>query len=319
MVANLRVSQHSDVPVYRQIVRQVTIMIETGQLRDGDRLPGSRLLADNLGINRNTVAHAYRELRGQRLVEARGRNGMVVVGGEQARSTSVARERAREVVEAAVRTCVDLGLTPAEIQHLVTDSAARAPDTLPKVSFVECNADRAGYFSDELEKHLGIAVEPLVLGAFEPADQHPDLVLTTFFHLAEVRTLLRRPTTEVIAIVVAPHVRTLLQIAQVPKSRTVGLCYSTEDQAATIGDSLAQAGVTNTRVLAGTSDEDLKGVDLVVVPSEMPELRQRFKGRVRVIDFGNVLDTASLRMVRDVVRDLRPAAPRSPHTRQPRP
>ena len=310
MVANLSVSQHSDVPIYRQIVTQLTFMIEMGQLRDGERLPGSRLLADNLGINRNTVAHAYAALREQGLVEARGRNGMVVTGGERARSASRVRDRAREILASAARECAELGLTQADVQELVLDLAARSADTAPRVSFVECNADRAHYFADELAEHLGIRVRPLVLGEFDPADERPELVLTTFFHLAEVRALLRGPATDVIAIVVAPHVRTLLQIARVPKNRTVGLWYSTEDQAASIRDSLTQAGVTNTRVLTGPGDhgpdEDLlDGVDLVVVPSEMPGLRERLEGRVRVIEFGNVLDAASVRMVREVVRDLR--------------
>lgn len=304
MVTNIKVSQHSDIPIYRQIVAQLTFMIEMGHLTDGERLPSTRLLADNLHINRNTVARAYAELRDQGLVESRRRSGMVVVGGEQARSTSVARDRARDVLESAARECIRLGLTAAEIQSLVMNFSVRAEEDLLRVSFVECNADRSKYFADELEQHLGIAVRPLVLGGFDPEAEHPDLVLTTFFHLAEVRKLLRRPKTDVVAIVVAPHVQTLVQIAQVPKNRTVGIWYSTEDQAASIRDSLTQSGIANIKVLEGTSDEDLKDTDLVVIPSEMPELKQHLDGRVRVIEFGNVLDGASLRMVADVVHDL---------------
>ena len=304
MVTNIQVSQHSDMPIYRQIVAQLTFMIETGGLSDGERLPSTRLLADNLHINRNTVAHAYAQLRDQGLVESRRRSGMVVIGSEQARSSSAARDRAREVLEAAASECIGLGLAPGEIQSLVMNFAVRAEGALLKVSFVECNADRSKYFASELEQHLGIAVKPLVLGDFEPESEHPDLVLTTFFHLAEVRARLRRPKTEVVAIVVAPHVQTLVQIARVPKNRTVGIWYSTEDQAVSIRDSLAQSGITNIRVLEGTTDEEIEGMDLVVIPSEMPQLREQLDGRVRVIEFGNVLDTASIRMVAEVVRDL---------------
>ena len=304
MVTNIQVSHHSDMPIYRQIVAQLTFMIETGGLSDGERLPSTRLLADNLHINRNTVAHAYAELRDQGLVESRRRSGMVVIGSEKARSTSAARDRAREVLEAAARECISLGLAPAEIQSLVMNFAVRAEGDLIKVSFVECNLDRAKYFAEELEQHLEMSVRPLVLGEFDPAAEHPDLVLTTFFHLAEVRALLRRPKTEVVAIVVAPHVQTLVQIAQVPKNRTVGIWYSTEDQAVSIRDSLTQSGITNIQVLHGTDDDDIDSMDLVVIPSEMPQLREKLEDRVRVIEFGNVLDTASIRMVADVVRDL---------------
>ena len=40
----ISVSEHSDMPIYRQIVTQLTFMIEMGQLGAGDRLPGSRCL-----------------------------------------------------------------------------------------------------------------------------------------------------------------------------------------------------------------------------------------------------------------------------------
>jgi len=150
-------------------------------------------------------------------------------------------------------------------------------------------------------------VTPLVLGEFEPAQERADLVLTTFFHLAEVRGLWRELDTDVVGIVVAPHVRTLVEIASVPARRAVGIWYTTEDQAVSIRDSLTQSGLENVRVLQGTEDEDIEGLDLVVVPSEVPELKARLRGRVRVIEFGNVLDTASIRMVTEVVGDMRAA------------
>jgi GntR family transcriptional regulator len=314
MVAtNISVSHLSDVPIYRQIVTQVRFMIEMGHLSDGERLPGSRLLADNLGINRNTVAHAYSELRDAGLVEARGRNGMVVVGGETARTTSATRERAREIIERAIRECIYLGVDVADLQELITSVSGAAASFMPRVSFIECNRDRADYFADELGGHLDIAVTPLVLGEFDPAETESQLVLTTFFHLAEVRRLFRGTGAEVVAIVVAPHLQTLIQIAQVPKSRTVGIWYSTEDQAADVRDSFAQTGVKNVRVIRSGSDEELEGVDLVVVPTETPAIKKQLEGRVRVIEYGNVLDAASVRMVEEVIRDLQlTQGPRSP-------
>jgi GntR family transcriptional regulator len=304
MVDNIQVSHHSDVPIYRQIVTQLSFMIETGDLAAGQTLPSARLLADNLHINRNTVARAYTELSELGLVEGRGRSGTTVVGPSHVHESTPARDQARSILEAAARECVELGLSATEIQSLMMSLAMRAEDDLLKVSFVECNADRAKYFASELEGPLGLKVKPLVLGEFDPADEQADLVLTTFFHLAEVRGLLRRPKTEVVAIVVAPHVQTLVQIASVPKRRTVGIWYSTEDQATNIRDSLTQSGIKNIKVLQGIEDEDLEGTDLVVIPSEMPQLKSRLDGRVKVIEFGNVLDAASIRMVTEVVNDM---------------
>ncbi|MGE0857387.1 MAG: GntR family transcriptional regulator, partial [Hyphomicrobiaceae bacterium] len=84
-------------PVFRQIVEQIVYMIEMGQLNDGDRLPSSRMLADNLHVNRNTVARAYSELRKRGLVSRQGRHGMVVQAADEARERMTARESAHEV------------------------------------------------------------------------------------------------------------------------------------------------------------------------------------------------------------------------------
>jgi hypothetical protein len=177
-----------------------------------------------------------------------------------------------------------------------------------RVSFVECNTERAEYFARELSDRLSVEVKPLVLGQFDPAEQEADLVLTTFFHLAQVRRLMRRTSGEVVAIVVAPHVQTLVQLAGVSADKHVGVLYSTEEQAQAIRDSLVQSGLDeNTRVLRDTTDASLEGIDVVVIPSEMPELRDQLAGKVEVIAFGNVLDQASTRMVAAVMDDLREA------------
>jgi GntR family transcriptional regulator len=311
MVDEVRISSHSDVPIYRQIVTQLAFLIEAGDLDPGQALPSSRLLADNLKVNRNTVARAYAELADLGLVEGRGRAGTVVVGATDDARATVDREAARDVLRVAVRRCLELGLSPAEVGSLAAGLAERAAGDLLSVCFVECNEDRAKYFAAEIEDRVGVAVSPLVLGDFDASSQPADLVITTFFHLAEVRGLMRRTGTEVVAIVFAPHVSTLVQIASVPQDRRVGIWYSTDDQATTIRDSLAETGIHNVTVLHGSGDAELDAaladVDLVVIPTEAPDLRERLEGRVKVIEWGNVLDAASVRMVAEVVGDMQAA------------
>jgi DNA-binding transcriptional regulator YhcF (GntR family) len=305
-MTNIRVNQSSGVPVYKQIVEQIEFMVEAGQINDGDRLPSSRMLASNLQVNRNTVARAYRDLRDAGYIESRRRRGMVVVGGGKARAHAEARIRAREVLGGAARECVTLGLTPEEISSLAYHFSLQAEQLQVSVAFVECNQERASYFAKELSDRLQLPVRPLVLGQFEAEDEFDvDLVLTTFFHLSEVRRLARGSRAEVVAIVVAPHVTTLVRLAQVPKRQRVGVLYSTTDQAVGIRDSLMQSGLKNIEVLERPTDEELSRVDVVVVPSEMPELRESINGAVEVIEFGNVLDEPSARMVAEVVEELR--------------
>jgi len=65
-------------PIYQQIVDQIQFRIMSGQLAPGDELPAIRNLAENLRVNPNTVARAYRELENDGLVEKRRTTGTFV-------------------------------------------------------------------------------------------------------------------------------------------------------------------------------------------------------------------------------------------------
>jgi GntR family transcriptional regulator len=57
--------------LYAQIIRQVEHHLASGLLKPGDKLPSARDLAVQLGINPNTVIHAYNELEVRQLSETR--------------------------------------------------------------------------------------------------------------------------------------------------------------------------------------------------------------------------------------------------------
>ena len=57
-----RLDLKSGVPVYRQLIDQVTGGMAAGALAAGDQLPTVRQVAVDLSINPNTVVRAYREL-----------------------------------------------------------------------------------------------------------------------------------------------------------------------------------------------------------------------------------------------------------------
>jgi GntR family transcriptional regulator len=62
-------------PVYLQLVDQVRYAAASGVLRPGEPLPGIRPLAEELRVNRNTIAKAYAELEGQGIVETQPGKG----------------------------------------------------------------------------------------------------------------------------------------------------------------------------------------------------------------------------------------------------
>src|SRR5215475_5244601 len=65
----LQVDFHAGKPVYLQLADQIRYAAASGRLRPGEPLPALRPLAEELRINRNTIAKAYAELESQGIIE----------------------------------------------------------------------------------------------------------------------------------------------------------------------------------------------------------------------------------------------------------
>jgi len=70
----------SEVPLYRQLSVYLHRLIESGELRAGDRLPPTRELAGQLGLNRTTVSAAYELLETHGLIKGEVGRGSYVSG-----------------------------------------------------------------------------------------------------------------------------------------------------------------------------------------------------------------------------------------------
>ena len=106
------------VPIYLQLMEQVKHAIETGALRPGEQLPGIRPLAEELVINPNTVAKAYRELEHEGVIELRHGAGAFVSGQPRTKKATDALRTAQPIVAAAVERLRTRGLTDEEIRRL---------------------------------------------------------------------------------------------------------------------------------------------------------------------------------------------------------
>ncbi|GAA4897525.1 GntR family transcriptional regulator [Actinomycetospora straminea] len=287
----------SGTPVYRQIVEQIRSLVEDGGLPAGERLPTVRRLADSLGVNRNTVSRAYATLRELGVVETRAGGGTAVTA--PAPRPAHAPDPPGTLVD-GVRDAVRSGLSPDQVRDLAFVLAQRVATEVSTV-FVECNHERAQAFAKELGDRLHTEVRPSLIDELDTATADGDLVVTTFFHLAEVRRWAQhaRRDVETVAVVVAPHVRTLARVADLPAGARVGVRYSTPHQAEQVRDWFRTAGLADVVVVPHDGDVPAD-LAVLVVPSEDPGLAAGAAPGTEVVEFGNVLDEGSIRMVGEV-------------------
>ena len=118
----LHLNPASGVPLYLQLIEQVKHAIETGVLRAGDQLPSVRQIAEELLINPNTAARAYRELEHEGIVELKHGSGAYI------REFMVERTQLMQKARTVVRSWLDrlesFDLSEDEIRRLVESELA---------------------------------------------------------------------------------------------------------------------------------------------------------------------------------------------------
>jgi GntR family transcriptional regulator len=89
----LRIRAESDSPIYQQIIDQIKAQVAEGELKKGDKLPSVRELAQDLGVNVNTVYKAYKELESEGVVRMRVGFGVTIIEERQNRLKDSDREK----------------------------------------------------------------------------------------------------------------------------------------------------------------------------------------------------------------------------------
>lgn len=105
-------------PIYRQVADEIKALIARGSLSEGMALPPVRQVADDLGVNLNTIAAAYRELQKEGLLKVRHGSGAVV---SSRRTTQQSDADLRKGLRAGLAHLALAGLPKSEILEIVNE------------------------------------------------------------------------------------------------------------------------------------------------------------------------------------------------------
>jgi len=119
---SIKLDFHSGLPIYIQIVEQIQQRIVAGNLKPGDQLPTVRSLAEELRVNFNTVARAYRLLDEARIISTQQGRGTYIT---EIPPPEVTERLRRESLEALARRYISesmrLSFSGREISQMVSD------------------------------------------------------------------------------------------------------------------------------------------------------------------------------------------------------
>jgi len=117
----LQIDHHSGVPVYRQIMEQIAILIESGYLPEGESLPSVKDLSGRLSVNPMTVSKALSYLEHEGLITRRPGRPLKVKERPQVDRQKRREHHLKKALNSAATVASQLGFTIDEALRLYRD------------------------------------------------------------------------------------------------------------------------------------------------------------------------------------------------------
>jgi GntR family transcriptional regulator len=118
----LQIDFRSGLPIYTQIVNQVQTQVASGILKPDDQLPTVRALAEELRVNFNTVARAYRILDEARIISTQQGRGTYITEIPPPKVTERLRKESLEALtQRYISEALRLDFSKSEIKQAVND------------------------------------------------------------------------------------------------------------------------------------------------------------------------------------------------------
>jgi GntR family transcriptional regulator len=307
---DLQVDAQSPIPIRRQLTEQLKHVIEGGRVPREQALPSIRELAGFLGINPNTVARVIEDLKRSGHVEARRGKGVFVAPTPPASPSPHLREGfLRDVVIRAAA----LGMTADDLAVGVLSLVGVRPTAVQgtfEVLLVECSPAELDFFARQLEAHLPVRVDEVLLSDLPTAVQRQKrgtrwgVAVTSFCHLPEVDRLLSGRGIPVIALLAEAHLETLHRLAQLPAGTRVGVVAAEPETAHNLEHSIANAGLPNITLVGACPVEGpalgrlVRRVEVIVCSTSSADRVRRVAGpAVQVILDDRALDQRAIEML----------------------
>lgn len=228
--------------VYQGLVSRIA----SGAYPVGSLLPGCRVLARELGVNKNTVARAFKTMQQRGLIRGIPGVGMMVTRVMQiddAHKWDITAE-----LSDLVRHARATGMQRRRLEHTFRSLVDKwYASGCISVALVECNIWDARSLALDIQSRLGVSVTPMLLDDFlrDAAEGLPpyDLFVTTFYHLTEIYSVVPESQRDrLVAIGDNPSVKSLLAISEIPKDACIAIVAGHERTVSQLERTLESCG-----------------------------------------------------------------------------
>jgi len=283
MFPSIVIDKTSDVPAYRQVIEQITILIKNGSLNPGDRLPPERDLADRLGVARGTIKKAYEDLaRHQVLDVSQGRGTFVSYRQDSVEPGR--KERASRLIDELLTNLEGLRFSYREIKNLIDIKILEREERSEGlfVAAVDCNPESLAMYRKQLSFFSRLSIAPFLLDDLV-RDPDPvkrlgefEIVFSTSTHYSELIGLVPSLKERIVQVVVSPSQETIISLASMSVNQRVGIVCESRQFMQIIRNKLKDfrvpAGAISHLFLSEGKDLSsfIADKDVVIAPSGYP-------------------------------------------------
>ncbi|QNO16506.1 winged helix-turn-helix transcriptional regulator [Alkalicella caledoniensis] len=324
-MTNFLLQRDNKTPLYIQVKDNIRRLISEGIWKHGMKIPTERELSKELNVSRNTISVAFQELETEGILVCQQGRGTFVAEADEALKKESRKERLVKVVDICLDEGLSLGFSMDEILAIMYVRAREKKEILNsvKVFFIECNKEQMDYIAKQLSTNLSILVEPLNLDEiYENPNQFlilaekADIIVTTFFHYNQVKSIPGFENRDIIPIALSPHLETIVKIARFPAEEKVALVCQSEIFANKIKSSLQSAGINHLQidqfltesVLDSTLEKDLPNYKYFITSPgkrmKLTKLLGSFHNK-EIIEFVFQPDLASINLLKSSLLELK--------------
>ena len=112
----IKIDNNLSTPLFKQLMGKIKKAVMDGLLKPGDSLPSIRQLSNDLELNHNTVAKAYRILERDSVIQTKGYRGTFIHGDAKQNSTVDMNDSIIIKLNETIKSLRESGATDSEIR-----------------------------------------------------------------------------------------------------------------------------------------------------------------------------------------------------------
>ena len=318
---NITLDKKSGVPLYIQVKKQIMDLIKEGSLKVGTKMPTERELSQELGVSRNTISAAYKELELNGVLKSLQGKGTFVAEEAVSWKSQDSQKKIIKFVDLALEEAVEIGIETDDFLEIVTNRVKEKKELMDKTTtaFVECNIEQARMFSKQLTKITNMNAIPLTVGELEVMNKETidklekcQVVIATFNHVNEVSNLLKNKDKEVLGISINPNLESIVKIARHPSTAKFAFICISEEFIFKIKAALERAGLQDFKIdyFNDTNEDKLKNlIDhsevLIVTPGRYKDVAKLNAENKEIIEFSYILDESSVKALKSRIIEIK--------------